>query len=98
LFSSILKRECLREAEGLIVKKYGRKTEVEFVLFGIMTQKKSTEDKKNSEGIFVNGFNDARSGIMDLIDAFSHIEDELSGVGENEVVVDPIAIYTEIQI
>nr|WP_100637286.1 hypothetical protein [Marinomonas sp. ef1] len=98
LFSSILKRECLREAEGLIVKKYGRKTEVEFVLFGIMTQKKSTEDKKSSEGLFANGFNDVRSGIMELIDAFSNIDHELSGVGENEVVVDPIALYTEIQI
>ena len=46
LFSAQLKRENLKDDEHSIIKKYSRETEKEFKLFGILTQRLKTKDKK----------------------------------------------------
>ena len=92
IFSSILKRNCLREEENLLISKYSRQTEVEFTLFGIVTQSASEKTEPSN--------NPTASGIKEvLMDVSSHLnkfESEFSGRLSNEIKIDPIAIYTEI--
>lgn len=92
IFSSNLKRNFLREEENLLIRKYSRHTEVEFTLFGIVTQ--SSGDKiKPTESSTQPGIKEALMGI------FSHLnimESEFSGKLTNEIIIDPIALYTEL--
>lgn len=95
LFSSNIKREYLREKEQLLVKKYARTTEKEFTIFGIVTQHQNIQDsqedilKEESEKII-------KIALMKMTKVFSNIENSFTGKLENEIMIDPIAIYTEL--
>jgi hypothetical protein len=106
IFSAILKTECLREHEQLLVSKYSRFSEKEFVLFGTVAQGPTASSAGNG-----NGTDDAESdddddidgsvphmkeAIMGLIDTLSQVEFALSGKLPNEVVIDPIALFLEL--
>jgi len=95
LFSSNIKREYLREKEELLVKKYARTTEKEFTIFGILTQYKNIE---NIEDGILDGESDKvlKVALMKMVKAFSNIENTFTGKLENEIMIDPIAIYTEL--
>lgn len=93
LFSASLKRESLRENEELIIQKYSRTTNVEFTMFGIVTQYKDgllTEDEHDVEAPSL------RVAIKQLVNRISDIEKNFMGRATNEIVFDPIAIYTQI--
>jgi len=45
IFSANLNRSYLREPEELVIRKYSRKTEVEFTLFGIITHSTFADEK-----------------------------------------------------
>lgn len=96
VYSSVLKREHLRENIDLLIRKYGRKTEVEFVLFGIITQRTPSTKRDSFTEKFSGNFPEAKEAIFDLIDHIIDMEDTMSTLGEGEFAVDPIAIYTEI--
>lgn len=92
LFSAPAKRESLREAEILTIQKYSRHSEANFTMLGIITQygkKKNApevpDDTKDAENF--------KGAMRNLSEHMRVLEDALSGVLENEVVVDPIAIY-----
>lgn len=93
LFTSCLKRECLRENEDLLVKKYSRKTEKEIVVFGLISQafsgsKPEMNDKKD--------YPNMKAALMNLVDHLTNMEGSISGKQDNEVVIDPIAVYVEV--
>lgn len=94
LFSANLKRECLRENESLLIRKYGRHTETEIVLFGVVTQ------HGNVKPIDINGYDqedgNLKEAIMNLIAHMTKMESTFTGKLQNEVVIDPIALYTEL--
>lgn len=92
-FSGNLKRECLRENENLIIRKYSRHTEVDFVLFGIVTQYQRTrledvELKSDSKNL--------KESIMYLVSHLTNMESNFTGRLSNEIILDPIALYTEL--
>jgi len=92
-FAANLKRDCLRENESLIIRKYSRQTEVEFVLFGVITQHQgssdeNTEDKEEYESI--------KEALMNLVSHLTDVESTFTGRLSNEVIIDPIALYTEL--
>ncbi|MCL6272237.1 hypothetical protein M3P05_20150 [Sansalvadorimonas sp. 2012CJ34-2] len=92
IISANLKRECLREKENLLIRKYSRKTEVEFVIFGVVTQFKEVSlppESNNDSGIL-------KLALANMIDHMSHLESTFTGRLENEIIIDPIALYTEI--
>lgn len=93
IFSTSLKREFLREKEDLLIMKYSRNTEVEFTALGIVTQSQKTEAIKASE----NSINSMKFATMAFLERLSSVEESFSGIMENEVIFDPIAIYTEIK-
>lgn len=97
VFAANLKRDCLREDEGLIIRKYSRITSAEFVLFGIITQcpeYESTEDEPHigAESADQN----IKQAVLDMINGLTGVEATFTGRLSNEYIVDPIAVYTEL--
>jgi len=92
LFSTNLKREYLRENENLLIKKYARKTEKEFTLLGIITQYQNTEEEEDTDTTPEH----LKVAVMNLVSKFTNLELTFTGKLENEIMIDPIAIYTEL--
>lgn len=93
IFSANLNRSFLRESEDLVIRKYSRQTEVAFTLFGIVTQRqkdKLEELEKNED------FDSIKEALMNLVSHLSNVESTFAGRLSNEIIVDPIALYTEI--
>lgn len=93
IFSANLNRSFLREPEELVIRKYSRKTEVEFTLFGIITQHQrekieELEEKKDYDSI--------KEALMNLVSHISNVEATFTGRLSNEIIIDPIALYTEL--
>lgn len=95
VFSSNLNRSFLREPEDLVIRKYSRKTEVKFTLFGIITQYQS-EEIKSSETEEKEDPDNIKEALMGIVTHLSKLESSFTGRLSNEVIVDPIAIYTEV--
>jgi uncharacterized membrane protein YheB (UPF0754 family) len=91
LFSACLKRECLREAEDLIIRKYSRRTEQKLVVLGVVTQSQPLSDKTVEE--IDPSKMTMKEAITNVVNHIAAIEGSLSGKANNEVVVDPIAVY-----
>jgi hypothetical protein len=91
--SSNLKREYLRENENLLIRKYSRHTEIEFTLLGVITQ---SNNKFNLEDNLDIDFNSIKKAIYNIINHITNIETQFIGRLDNEIVVDPIAIYFEL--
>lgn len=93
-YTASLKKDCLREDESLLIRKYGRKASVDFVLFGIITQCPHFED-----GPELPGGGDSvhiRHALMEMVDRQIDVDNQFFGRLENEFIIDPIALYTEI--
>lgn len=93
IVSANLKRECLRENEELVIKKYSRKTECKFVMFGIITQYKNEKLGNIRE---LNSTSSIKEALMNLVGNLTDLEETFIGRLSNEAIVDPIALYTEI--
>ncbi len=97
-FSANLKRDCLREDEHLLVRKYSRFPEKTFVLFGTIAQSATIVDKADPED--VNTINpkpdNIKEAVMGIVEALYGIEQSFTGKLADEVVIDPIALYREI--
>ena len=100
IFSANLKREYLRDDEQLLVKKYSRFSEKDFVLFGTVAQsptKTKDNDSDDDEGSVDDSAPEhMKEAIMLLVEALSGVEATFSGKLWNEVVIDPIALYREV--
>lgn len=90
LYSSCLRREFLREPEDMLVRKYSRNTEKSFVVLGVVTQ--SSVAARTAPDEIETGMN-MKAAVRVLVSHIANIESTLSGKGENEVVIDPIAVY-----
>jgi hypothetical protein len=93
LFSTNIKREYLREKEDLLVKRYSRETEKEFVIFGIVTQCQDKVDKNTDENKVLDN---PKEAIMNMVEIISKLESGFTGKLQHEIIIDPIAIYTEL--
>ena len=98
VFSGNLKREYLREDEHLLVRKFSRFPDRDFVLFGIVAQaptpvEEDVDDKGSQEPSLAGTMKEA---VMQLVQIIADVEENFTGRLANEVVVDPIAMYREI--
>ncbi|MBS1129428.1 MAG: hypothetical protein H6R16_430 [Proteobacteria bacterium] len=91
LFSACLKRECLREPEEFIIRKYSRNTERNLVVLGVITQSKFTSGDAVSE-ISGEGMS-MKEAVTNMVNHIAVLEGSLSGKATSEVVIDPIAVY-----
>lgn len=92
--SADLNREHLRESERAIIKKYSRFTEVEFVLLGVVTQIGELATKPDDEEITEK--HTLREAININTGALASLEDSFKQRSEDEIIVDPIAVYVEL--
>ncbi len=94
-----LKRSCLKEDEDFIFKTYSRYTKVELVLVGIVTQLNDPSLPKKTNIFSESGGSDEdrfRSKVIRAVDGLQQLDSLfLDGHGV-EMVVDPIALYLEI--
>lgn len=96
-FSAILKRQCLREAESMLVRKYGRKTEREFTLFGVVVQAGPRETAAPPSSTNSSDSENLRAKLLTMVDNFVQMDEAMSGRSSNEVFVDPIAVYLDVR-
>lgn len=91
LFSACLKRECLRESEDLIIRKYSRKTEKSLVVLGVVTQSQQAPETIISESVPQKM--SMKEAVSNIVNHIAAIESSLAGKTSYEVVIDPIAVY-----
>lgn len=92
-FSAFLKRKYLRDSEKLIVSKYSRYSEKEFVIFGAITQSGCLETDLPISGDSTT--QDLKQAISQLVLSVLEIENQFTGKSKHEVMIDPIAVYRE---
>ncbi len=97
-FSANLKREYLREKEHLLVRKYSRFPDEQFVLFGTIAQKPTNGADGNTDNMNTDDSDPEhlKEAVMGLVEALSKVEETFSGKLANEIIIDPIALYREI--
>ena len=95
-FSAECKREDFRESEHLLIKKYSRFTEKEFVLVGTITQSSRDLVDREDDTKAPHEPQHMKKAIMNIVEALFAMESSFSGKLVNEIIVDPIAIYLEI--
>lgn len=94
LFSAPLKRNYLKEEEHLIVSKFSRYSEKEFVIFGMITQSKGSQaDLPIEQGASPE---DIKQAVSQMVLGILNLEKQFVGKVENEILIDPIAVYREI--
>lgn len=93
IVSANLNRDFLRGSEDLLIRKYSRETEVEFTLFGIVTQYKKEQLEITDEG---NNYENMKDAMMHLVAHMTNLESAFTGRRSNEIIIDPIALYTEL--
>ncbi|MGM9516460.1 DUF6414 family protein [Roseateles sp. DB2] len=91
LFSACLKRECLREPEDLIIRKYSRKTEQSLVVLGVVTQSRQATEVIDDQVVPENM--SMKEAVTNMVNHIAAIEGSLAGKTSYEVVIDPIAVY-----
>ena len=101
-FSALLKRDCLREDDSLLVKKYSRQAQGEFYLLGIICQCPQAQPIGPTGGLEPIELTESpepkhlRGAIGDMVTHLKSLEDNFIGRLENEIVLDPLAVYREI--
>lgn len=94
LYSTPLKRDCLRESEGLMIRKYSRKTEKSLVVLGLVTQTAVPTNTVTAGPDFKPA--NMKEAVTNMIDHIAVMESSLSGKIEHEIVIDPIAVYVSL--
>lgn len=94
LYSTPLKRDYLREPEGLMIRKYSRKTEKSLVVLGLVTQTAVPTNTKTAGPDFKPA--NMKEAVTNMIDHIALMESSLSGKMDREVVIDPIAVYVSL--
>ena len=95
-FSADCKRKDLREDEHLLVRKYSRFAEKDFVLVGTVAQSSNKlvgnqpVDNENYE------FQNLKEAVMAFVEKFTVMESAFVGRVAKEIIIDPIAIYREV--
>lgn len=93
LFSAPLKREFFRETERMIVHKYSRVSKIKFNMFGIITQR-GGDPSEETEIPGVADQSDIRNAMRALSLHMRVLENVFNAPAHNEIIIDPIAIYS----
>lgn len=89
--STFLTREFMKTNMESFVKRYSRKTVIDFTLFGMISQYNTQpmQIQQNENEKF-------KYAIRNVTDATYDLEATFSGPDEHEIIIDPIALYMEI--
>ncbi|KKD01412.1 DUF6414 family protein [Photobacterium halotolerans] len=95
LFTSILNPECLREDVTSLMKKYSRLTQKEFTILGLVSQEKINDTLPPPINI-PDEDTGMRARLRAIAATLVGLDAISNGLSKNEVIVEPIAIYTEL--
>lgn len=93
-FTSYLNKDYLRELPELIIRKYHLASFKEIVVIGSISQNGLVEHKYNH--IQKSDFANMREAIDNLLGIYVDMEKSITGLMSNEIVIDPIAVYFEL--
>lgn len=96
IFSADCKRDDFRENEHSLVRKYSRFAEKEFGHVGTVAQSSGESIAYEEVNYEETKLQHPKEAIMNMVGVLSLVESEFSGKLENEIIIDPIAIYREI--
>lgn len=91
IYTAVINQEYLKETEQSLISKYSRQSEKEFTLLGVVSQSGNT--KAQLPDVSGKGIKEA---VTNVIDKMAVLENNFNGRSENECIIDPIAIFTEI--
>lgn len=93
IFTANLNRNYLREKESLLTRKYSRMTDREFVMFGVVSQANNSRELELEE---MKEDISMKQALLNMVEHLANLENQFTGRLSNEIIVDPIAIYTEL--
>lgn len=96
LFTSLLQRDFLRGNITDLVHKYGRATEREFTMLGLVSHGFESVQGNPLENEDIDPSRGFRPRIANLSEHMIILEQGISGKEKNELLIEPIAIYTEL--
>ena len=90
-FSVVANPQCFKEKGNVLVSKYSRITEKEFTVIGIVTQAGNPKPEiPELQGV------DMKTAAQGMNETIANLEMQFNGRSENECIIDPIAIFTEL--
>lgn len=99
LFSSYIDRQHLREPLPSIIRKYARLTQREFVVLGVISHKYCDDPFQEEHPLGdtpSNDLTDMKTRLRAMAASMLGISKFTYGLEHNEVVIEPIAVYTEL--
>lgn len=90
-FSVVANPQCFKERGNVLVSKYSRITEKDFTVIGIITQ----AGNPKPEIPVLQGV-DMKTAAQGMNETIANLEMQFNGRSENECIIDPIAIFTEL--
>lgn len=91
LYTAIINQEYLKEPELSLISKYSRLSEKDFTIIGVVSQAGNSKARvPNVEG------NDMKGAVINIVEKMAVLENHFNGRADNECIIDPIAIFTEI--
>lgn len=93
LFSAPIKREFLRDDERMFVHKYSRTSQSNFTMLGIITQRGSFDNMSASLPDVADA-DGMKNAMRTLSLHLRELENTYSAPSSNEIIIDPIAIYS----
>ena len=98
IFSAECDPEDLREKKDLLIRRFSRFPETELVIVGTISQSlnQTSNVVNDSPTTQTEEPSNMKHTIMNLIQHLSEVESSFTGRLENEVIIDPIAVYWEI--
>lgn len=91
LYTAVINQDFLKEPETSLISKYSRLSEKEFTLIGVVSQAGNVQAAIPE----ITG-NDLKSAVVKIIEQIAGLENQFNGRTDNECIIDPIAIFTEI--
>lgn len=97
-FSAECDPDDLREKKDLLIRRFSRFPEAEFVIIGTISQSLNQTPNVVNDYLIsqTEETSNMKSTIMNLIQGLSEIESSFIGREKNEIIIDPIAVYWEI--
>lgn len=95
VFLSQLSRRYLREPEGLLIRKYTRRTQMELTVFGVVTQVGGVSGEEDA--VEEPSSQTIRSALKQMVEGMAGIEENFVALPENGVMIDPIAVYRNLR-
>lgn len=91
IITAYMNREFFKQGIQSIVRKYARKTTSQFTILGMVTQ--YNKDEWEHPNIGAPEFRDA---VQNIVLAQHDVEKTVSKPGDGELIIEPIAMYTEL--